>query len=203
MFFDRFDPLHLILAGIVGIVFTLTSFSAAAQAPYKTEIRKVNQSVPISKVQPGTLGYSVPVSIRIPAINTESKIITVGQNSDGTLHVPENPNIAGWYKLSPTPGQTGPSVIAGHVDTKDGPAVFWRIGELAAGDEIQIARENGMTAYFTVLAVEKYDQNNFPTDKVYGNTDSAELRLITCGGKYNPFNNRYSHNTVVYARLRS
>jgi LPXTG-site transpeptidase (sortase) family protein len=125
----------------------------------------------------------------------------LGLNPDDTLEVPSEPLRAGWYTGSPIPGERGPSVIAGHVDSREtGPAVFYRLGQVVTGDRVVITRRDGSVARFEVTAVRSYPKNDFPTQAVYGNTDRATLRLITCGD-WNDVTKHYDGNVVVFAEL--
>lgn len=154
-----------------------------------------------------TLPASKPTAVSIPAINVQSSLLRLGQNPDGSIEVPQmgpNYNKAGWYKYSPMPGELGPSVILGHIDSaKEGPSVFFRLGALKPGDTASVTRADGTVAVFTVDRVEQYPKSDFPTLKVYGNTDTAQLRLITCGGDFNQAKGSYESDTVVYAHLTS
>jgi sortase (surface protein transpeptidase) len=115
--------------------------------------------------------------------------------------MPDGFDFAGWYQYGPTPGELGPAVVVGHVDSTQGIAIFWRLRELLPGDEIYIDRQDGTTATLKVDDIQQYSQDQFPTDKVYGNIDHAGLRLITCGGTFSTVTHHYSDNTVVYASL--
>lgn len=142
--------------------------------------------------------------MRIPAIEVSSVLTEVGINSDGTVEVPQGPDYdkAAWYRGSPTPGELGPSVIEGHVDSeKDGPSVFFRLGGLLPGDEVLVTREDGSTAVFKVDGVRQFPKDDFPTLTVYGNTDHAALRLITCGGSFDRGTGHYRNNVVAFASL--
>jgi sortase (surface protein transpeptidase) len=99
------------------------------------------------------------------------------------------------------PGEPGPSVIAGHVDSKTGPAVFYRLRELEPGATIEVERTDGSVAVFTINAKEQFDKDAFPTDRVYGPTDSSELRVITCGGTFDQNTGHYNDNVIVFAEL--
>jgi hypothetical protein len=146
---------------------------------------------------------SAPSHIRIPKIALDTTFVPpLGLNPDKTVSVPENYTEVGWYSGGATPGEIGPSVILGHVDSFEGPAVFYNIGKLEEGDEVEIEREDGSKAIFEVINVERYSQDAFPTEKVYGPIDFAGLRLITCSGTFNKREQKYSHNTVVYAKLK-
>lgn len=151
---------------------------------------------------PFSLPKSQPVRLHIPAIGVDAPFITLGLKADNTLQTPTNGTDVGWYSNSPTPGEIGPSIVTAHVDTyKDGPAVFWNLHQLKAGDGIQIIRADGTTATFVVDKTVQYPQDAFPTSEVYGNTTDAELRLITCGGVFSTDTHHYNLNTVVYATL--
>ncbi len=107
--------------------------------------------------------------------------------------------MAGWYAGGPSPGDAGPAVIVGHLDGDRGPAVFWRLGQLRPGDAIVIRRADSSAVRFLVAAVSRYKRSAFPSDRVYGATGVPELRLITCGGLFNPITRQYSDNLVVFA----
>lgn len=146
------------------------------------------------------LGRSVPVELRIGSISLRTGLLRLGLNPDRSLQVPSRPSRAGWFTGSPTPGETGPAVIAGHVDSDSGPAVFYRLGEVGRGDAITITRANDTIADFVVDAVRSYAKSEFPTAAVYGNTRRASLRLITCGG-WNGDTREYDANIIVFAHL--
>lgn len=150
---------------------------------------------------------SRPVSIAIPAIGVRSVVNEVGLNPEGGLAVPPlngsaATNEAAWYKYSPTPGETGPSVIVGHVDSAAaGPSVFFRLGALRPGDRVDVRLADGHEAIFRVDGVRQYLKARFPTETVYGNTDFAALRLISCSGAFDYATGHYLSNVVVYASL--
>lgn len=136
-----------------------------------------------------------------------SRLLRLGLNPDGTVQVPDlnDPDSqAGWYENSPAPGALGPAVILGHVDSaKYGPGVFYRLGDLRPGNEIDVARADGTVAVFHVDAVRSYSKDAFPTLQVYGNIDHAGLRLITCGGAFDYDKRSYKSNIVAFATLVS
>jgi hypothetical protein len=155
------------------------------------------------------LARSLPISISIPAIGVRSRLLYVGLNPDGTIQVPplNDPpltNEAAWYKYSPTPGQPGPSVIEGHVDSRrGGPSVFFRLGALKPGDLVDVTLADGQVAVFAITGVRLYPKGQFPTSTVYGNVDYAGLRLITCGGSFDERSHSYTSNIVAFASLVS
>ena len=142
-----------------------------------------------------------PVSIRIPSIQVEAPIIGLGLRDDGTIEVPTKTDETGWWRGGPEPGESGPAVILGHVDSRVGPAVFFRLRELEAGDEIHVDRADGTTVTYIVESSESHGKDTFPTDAVYGATKQPTLRLITCGGDFD-FNERsYLDNLIVFASI--
>ncbi|MFE2100602.1 class F sortase [Streptomyces sp. NPDC059468] len=148
------------------------------------------------------LDPSPPTRIRIPAIRVSAPLMGLALTSAGSLDVPPaaEKNLAGWYEAGTTPGETGTAIVAGHVDNTEGPAVFYNLGGLKRGAVIEVDREDGNTAVFTVDAVEVYAARNFPDEKVYGAARRPELRVITCGGAYSRATG-YQGNVVVFAHL--
>jgi hypothetical protein len=141
----------------------------------------------------------LPVALTIPAIGIQASLVHLGLTADGALAVPPSTVVAGWYTGSPRPGAIGPAVIAGHIDSRTGPGVFFRLSRLRPGDHVYVRRADGTLAVFRVTAVRSYAKDRFPTLAVYGPTPDAELRLITCGGLFDPQAGSYLSNTVVYA----
>jgi sortase (surface protein transpeptidase) len=147
------------------------------------------------------LAESLPVSVRIPRLDVVSPLVELRLDDVGAMEVPQDPAVAGWYALGPTPGALGPAVIAGHVTWNGVPAVFYRLARLRVGDTVFVRREDGGTAVFAVTRVLQVPKKAFPTQAVYGAVDRAALRLITCGGSYDRAHHRYADNVVVFARL--
>jgi len=142
-----------------------------------------------------------PTWLSIPSLGIRTKLIHLGVNSDGTLQVPARTTVAGWYTGSPRPGTVGSAVIAGHVDSRTGPGIFFWLRTLHRGDRIYVGRADGTMAVFTVTKVRKFAKDGFPTAAVYGPVPDAELRLITCGGVFDRSLGSYLSNVVVFARL--
>ncbi|MGV2921566.1 class F sortase [Streptomyces alfalfae] len=149
-----------------------------------------------------SLPPSPPERLRIPAIGVDTPLMGLGLTRQGSLDVPppERKNLAGWYEAGTTPGERGTAVVAGHVDNKEGPAVFYQLGALRRGTTIEVERRDSSVAVFTVDANEVYDADAFPDDKVYGAAPRPELRVITCGGRYSK-ETGYQGNVVVFAHL--
>lgn len=160
-----------------------------------------------SKLQPldlpPILGPATPTRVRIPAISVDAPLMSLALDSTGRLAAPpeQDRNLAGWYGDGASPGEIGTAVIAGHVDNDRGPAVFYALGALKKGAEVDVDRSDGVTAVFTVDAVEAYDARAFPDDKVYGDAARAELRVITCGAGFDKKHDEYMGNVVVFAHL--
>jgi hypothetical protein len=142
----------------------------------------------------------VPVGLSIPAIGVdEPTLVPLGRNPDGTMQVPDDFARAGWFTGGPSPGAPGPAVIAGHVDSRAGPAVFFRLRELTAGDVVTVRLSDGRRARFVVDGVSLYSKDDFPTEAVFGPVPGVALRLITCGGSFDRVARSYRSNVVVYA----
>jgi sortase (surface protein transpeptidase) len=140
-----------------------------------------------------------PVSLTIPAIGVHTRLIRLGVTAQGTLQVPASTTVAGWYTGSPRPGEIGSSVIAGHIDSYQGPGIFYRLSHMRPGERIYVRRANGSLAVFRVYAVREYPKDHFPTGTVYGPAPDAELHLITCGGTFDYATHSYLSNVVVYS----
>jgi sortase (surface protein transpeptidase) len=140
-----------------------------------------------------------PVSLTIPLIGVQTRLVTLGLTTTGELQVPSSTSVAGWYTGSPRPGAIGSAIIVGHIDSLTGPGVFYRLSELAAGDKIFVKRADGTLVEFRVTSVQTYLKDRFPTEDVYGPVPDAELRLITCGGAFDAATGHYLSNIVVYA----
>ncbi|MDT9690750.1 class F sortase [Streptomyces sp. P9(2023)] len=149
------------------------------------------------------LPASAPVRLRIPEVDVDTPMTGLGLGADGTLDVPpaDDPNLAGWYADGTPPGAEGTAIVAGHVDNARGPAVFYALGALKKGNRIEVDRQDGRTAVFTIDAVEVYENKAFPDEKVYGETDGrAEIRVITCGGGFSK-KSGYQGNVVAFGHL--
>ncbi len=150
------------------------------------------------------LRESIPTHLTIPAIDVDTDLIQLGLNRDRSVQVPPlGPDSkAGWYRYSPSPGQLGPSILLGHIDSaRYGPGVFYNLGALRKGNSVTVRRADNTVAIFRIDAVAEYPKNQFPTLTVYGNTDHAALRLITCGGKFDLSAHSYEDNIVAFASL--
>jgi Sortase domain len=198
------------LAGLAGVLFLVAGLIAAGVAIAAQQHAPQPGQSAAGGLGPGARGpwlrRSPPVSVAIPAIGVDSKLLHLGKNANGTIAVPSltaRVSRAAWYKYSPTPGQIGTSVIEGHVDTYQGPAIFFRLGALRPGDRIVVRLADGVTAIFRVTGVRQYLKSRFPAKVIYGATDYAALHLITCGGAFDYATHHYLSSTVVFASLTS
>jgi len=144
---------------------------------------------------------SPPVRIEIPAIGVSSPLVRLGLNPDGTVEVPDDFARAGWFAGGPQPGQIGPAVIAGHVDSRTGPAVFYRLHELRPGDQVRVVRADRRVVRFEVEAVASFPKESLPGQEVFGATPWPSLRLVTCAGSFDRSRQSYRDNLVVSARV--
>ena len=137
--------------------------------------------------------------VRLPTLGVDSTLVDLDVGADGVLQPPADPNVAGWYRRGAAPGEQGPAVIAGHVDSQEGPAVFYRLDRLAPGDPVEVARSDGKAFDYRVVSVESHTKAAFPTALVYGPAPGPVLRLVTCGGVFDPRSRHYRDNVVVTA----
>jgi LPXTG-site transpeptidase (sortase) family protein len=176
----------------------------------KTPVSQVQRSLPLPDAQAiasasaqvrAVRGTQMPrpVRIRIPAIGVSAPLIPLHLNRDKSLQVPTIFSQAGWFVGGPEPGENAAAVIAGHVDSKQGPAVFYRLRALRRGDVISISLKNGSSVRFIVRSTRKVPKKRFPTKLVYGKTKSPTLRLITCDGRFDRSTGHYVDNYVVFA----
>lgn len=201
------------LAGIAGVLLLLGGSATVGVALLLQQHAPQPAKSAAGAVGPGasaargpSLRRSQPVSVDIPAIGVHSRLLRLGVNADGSIQVPPlttSADEAAWYKYSATPGQIGSAVIEGHVDSRYGPAVFFRLGALHPGDIIDVTLADGVTAIFHVTGVRAYSKEKFPARIIYGATDYAALRLITCGGSFDSATGHYLSSTVVFASLAS
>ena len=143
----------------------------------------------------------VPERIVIPRIGVDASLLDLARDSAGVLAAPPPDELdkAGWYAKGTVPGAVGPAVIAGHVDWIDRVAVFHRLGDLRAGDQVRVVMSDRSTVRFIVDRTQAVSKFRFPTEAVYGPTPDAQLRVITCGGPWDDARNIYSENVIVYA----
>jgi hypothetical protein len=185
-----------------------TSTGSATGAPTgaATQVPGAVAPTPAPKVVGPVMSRSEPIAISIPAINLKSSgMLHLGQTAQGSLQVPPpgpDYNKVAWYRSSPTPGELGPAILVGHIDSAaEGISVFFYIGDLHKGNLIHVTRADKSVAVFKVDDVKRFHKVDFPTKLVYSNTDHAALRIITCGGAFDRDTGSYVDNTIVLASL--
>ncbi|WP_405577904.1 class F sortase [Streptomyces sp. NBC_01092] len=169
------------------------SHARAADGQLSPDARPVGKHLPRAR----------PLRLLIPKISVNAPFTDLAIGRAGRLEPPpaDNTNLVGWYAKGTSPGEPGTSIIAGHVDTATSAAVFANLGGLAKGDRFQVVRSDGRSASFAVDSVETFDKDTFPSDRVYGDTPRAQVRLITCAGAYDREVKDYTANLVVFAHL--
>ncbi|RAZ66458.1 class F sortase [Planococcus maitriensis] len=152
---------------------------------------------PINELnQPGI----APETLSIPSIGVEADVTHLGVTDTGEMAVPDNGEELSWFSPGYRPGQRGRSVIAGHVDDLDGPAVFWDLTELEPGDEIFVSGDD-RELRFKVHTMESVPLDLADVDSVFGYHSSPELVLITCSGTYDYDRGTREERLIVYASL--
>jgi Sortase domain len=190
----------LTLALVLGACGELPARPEASPSPAPTATTAPPTTITRTAAAPATRRPSPPVRVELPSLGESSRLVRLGLRADGTMEVPRDYDLAGWFTGGPMPGQDGPAVIAGHVDSKSGPAVFYRLPELRRGDPVRVLRADGAWLTFEVTGAARYPKAAFPTDAVFGPVPGPVLRLITCGGAFDRASGHYLDNLVVTAR---
>jgi hypothetical protein len=195
--------LAVTLAGTAGLLVSRAS-GVAVPAPARATIAEQRLLTPpllTSRLAGGSqiASDAPPVQLIIPAIGVRTRLIRLSLRPSGALQVPATTNVAGWFDDGPSPGQAGPAVIAGHVDSYKGPGIFFDLSQLRRGDQVYVRRADGTMVVFAVTSVYRYLKSAFPTAAVYGPAPGDQLRLITCGGTFDHQTRSYLSNVVVYA----
>jgi sortase (surface protein transpeptidase) len=196
---------------VVGVVLAVAGGVFALLAPRSHRPPSLPRSAPSAAPSVSSLGAppkvaaaiprSVPIEIKIPSINVDAKVIPEGTDSSGALETPPltEQNVTGWWDGGNTPGQDGPAVIVGHIDSAAlGPMVFWNLHDLVAGQAVDVVLADGAQVWFNVVGSQQVSKDAFPTQQVYGPTAGPTLRLITCTGDFNPATGHYDDNLIVY-----
>ena len=192
-------PWHAATAQAVVLVAVL-SVGGVHVVHARQDVAADRGSGPVVPVTAVKATVAPPVRLVIPKLRVSTRLVGLRKDATGRLQVPADPMRAGWYSQGPAPGDLGPAVLAGHVDSYSGPGVFVGLQRLAKGDEIDVRRADGTTAAFAVSAVRTYAKRRFPTADVYGSAPGVRaLRLITCGGAFDRASRSYRSNVVVFA----
>lgn len=205
------------VATAVTVLAAVVLCGAVPPAPEDVDRRAANELTQVAKdvsrpqavdtrppePEPEEVRRSEPTRVYIPQIDTDVEVFAADAEEDGTPPAPdeEDAQRAAWYRGGPSPGEQGPALLLGHLDTKDGPAAFARLGTLRPGAEVHIELDDGNSVTFAVDSVEQYPRTDFPDDRVYGPTRTPQLRLITCGGNWTE-KDGYDANIVAFASLK-
>ncbi|GAA4072101.1 class F sortase [Streptomyces hundungensis] len=187
---------------VLAVAVTAAGCGSATPKPTPPPSVSAASSAPAAARAAVALPASKPVRVRIPSAGVDaSPILDLGLAADGTVEVPSvaDAERIGWYDKGVTPGQKGPAVLIGHFDTVKGPAVLRNVSQVRVGDTVSVTRADGRTVEFEVRALEQVDKKTFPTQKVYGDTDRPELRIVTCGGELT--SGHRPDNIILYADL--
>jgi hypothetical protein len=207
---SRWPAVPLAVVALAGLL--VSGCGRPGHSPAATSSPRSGPAAAAAHEPPGVAGFhsvrtydqpALPVRLQIPAIDVSTSLVKLGRLPDGSLEVPKDWDTAGWYDKGPRPGQPGPAVILGHVDSKTGPAVFYQLRALRPGDTVRVGLADGRILVFRVQRVQRYPKDKFPTEAVYFPTFNRELRLITCGGEFDYAARSYRDNIVVYATLAS
>lgn len=190
-----------LIAALALVLFTVPTGSEAAEQSGSAHAAGAPVRPPVADSFRSVRSFdeiAEPVRLRIPAIHVDSPLDHLGRQPDGTIAVPNSPVVAGWYDEGPRPGQSGPAVILGHVDSRKGPGVFFRLSELKPGTLVYVDRADGTTIAFRVQRVSQVPKTSFPTDLVYSPTLEPSLQLVTCGGSFDNHARSYRDNVIAY-----
>ena len=192
----------LLLAVVAGCGQTAGAVSSAPPADTAATPASGPAAPSAAPATPTVRARNTPVALDVPAIGVHTTgLVDLGLTAAGAMEVPEGATTAGWFALSPVPGEVGPAVLAAHVNYDKVPGVFARLHEMKVGDAATVTRSDGTTVRFTTYRVERFSKSAFPTGEVYGNTEGPELRLVTCGGDFDRTAHSYRDNVVVFARM--
>lgn len=141
----------------------------------------------------------LPSRVTIPAIGIDAPVVPVGLEPSGIMASPPDGHLIGWYEPGPRPGEPSNAVLDGHADWSGKPAVFWRLKELKAGDEIFVRAGPELRFRFVVSDVRQHRAEEAPLAEVFGPTPRSVLTLITCGGVFDYGRREYEDRIVVRA----
>ncbi len=202
----------LLTSGLIAL--SLAGCSSSQDSPPQSEERLELQSSPPSTQEaavekPSSEGLSLvaeqkgikPVTLEIPAIGVTSDIENVGELENGQMGVPEGVDNVGWFEPGTLPGNRGSSVMAGHIDSLTGPAVFYKLDQLKKGDEVVVKDAEGKSLTFIVTKTERYPRKDAPIDEIFGFSYGSRLNLITCTGEFNRKAKTHEERLVVYTEL--
>ncbi len=193
------DPVPAVLAALLAAVL-LADGGVVLVRTYAALPPPMAVGAPVSMTSPAQ-EEAGPLRLTVAALGVDADAVRLGTDDDGELEVPSTAQGVGWYAAGAVPGDPGPAVFAGHVDLDGRTGVFSRLSTLRPGQPVRVVRPDGTAVTFVVDRVEQHAKDAFPTEAVYGPTDTPQLRLITCGGAFNRLRGSYRDNVVVFASL--
>jgi hypothetical protein len=190
-----------ILIGGGLLVLSLRAGRAAAPTPATAPVAPLNGATVLRTTHTATVDVDAapPVRLLIQRLTINAPVVPLAMGPDGSLRPPSRWSDAGWWVDGPEPGEAGAAVLAGHLDSTRGPAVFYHLAELQPGDPITIIRRDATQVTYLVQRSGRYPKSRFPTRAVYQPTRTSTLRLITCGGAFDKHSRHYTDNTIIYA----
>ncbi|WNS78408.1 class F sortase [Domibacillus sp. DTU_2020_1001157_1_SI_ALB_TIR_016] len=178
-----------------------TSADAAEEPPEFTLLDEEVQKL-MAESKKTAANSIVPASVEMPAIGVNAVIEPVGILENGQMGVPKEVNNVGWFEPGIKPGNVGNAVLAGHVDSQTGPAVFFDLKKLEKGDEVIVKNAEGKQLTFVVQSKRSYERNSAPINEVFGSSDEKKLNLITCTGRFDRSEGTHEERLVVYTKLK-
>ena len=194
----RWRPVACVVLGVTAVVCSVIAATAPPSPPPAPPPAGSASEASFHSVR-SYADVAEPVRLRIPALGVDAPLTHLGVAPNGTIEVPADFAVPGWFDQGPRPGQPGPAVVLGHVDSKAGPAVFYRLNRLPVGAVVFVDRADGSTVDFRVRGMQHVAKTAFPTDLVYAPTLEPSLRLVTCGGPFDHSRSSYLDNVIVYA----
>lgn len=192
-----------VLAGVLVVAAVAMPAAMGSAASASPERQPAAGLTAAAGNEPTAQTVAEPARVHVASRGITASMIPLGTHDDGSLEVPADARTAGWWSGGAAPGQQGPSVIVGHVDSRDGPGAFFGLAEVAVGERVTVERTDGSLVHFRVRRVETHPKDAFPTAAVYGPTDAPTLRLVTCTGRFDPVVRSYDDNVVVFADLEA
>lgn len=175
---------------------TVTVTVTAEPAPVPELPAPAEAAVPVT----ATKG-APPVQVVVPDLQIDESLLGLQVTPEGRMQVPESAEDIGWWTDGPAPGDPGAALLVGHVDSTEGPGVFYHLSGLQKGAEVAVRRADGVTVRFAVTGTQVFAKDDFPDDLVYRTEGKPSLHLVTCGGTFDRETGHYRDNVVVFADL--
>lgn len=185
------------------IIIGLIEGAIAGQIVYHNYLASLGQGKNQPTIVQPVKEILVPKRIIIESLDIDAEIEAVGLDKNGNMAVPSSPWTTGWYKYGATLDQKGSVVIGGHLDSKTGPAIFYRLSQITLGSEIVVIDQKGEKHFFTVTRKETYNEENFPSKEIFTTSDKKRLNLITCRGTFDKIKQKYDKRIVIFTESKN